>query len=208
MHDDRPLPRSQQELGRLLEVVAQGQLDRARRVGIAPEQGRDRAQLLSGGRAGEDLRSRALDLRRAERERVVAGDVGEQVAGRVLADELDVAVGLGGHGAGDDHAVGGDDRPPRLVEVAEQLAGVVGLRLELLLPTDLPVVERREQRHVAGDEGDRELADLAIHESTISLASRRWRRGVARGGAAAMPPSVRVASGRRAAHRGGGRRRR
>ena len=47
------------------------------------------------------------------------------------------------------YAVGGDDRAPRLVEVAEQLTRVVGLRLELLLPTDLPVVERREQGDVA-----------------------------------------------------------
>ena len=54
------------------------------------------------------------------RPNVVAGDVGEQLAGRVQPAELDV--GGAGHllGAGDHDAISGHDRAARRVELADQ----------------------------------------------------------------------------------------
>ena len=112
--------------------------------------------------------SSPFELRRAEAERVVAGDVGEQVAGRIAALELDVAVAGRLHATGDDDAVGGDDRPARRVELADQRPGVAGLGRELLGPVDLPVVERREQHHVQRDQHRGQLADLPVHGCVLT----------------------------------------
>jgi hypothetical protein len=89
-HHDRSLAGAEQELGGLLQVVTHRQLHGARVVGVAASDRRAGEELLLGGRPGEHRALLAFELGRAEAERVVAGDVREQVAGRVLALEVDL----------------------------------------------------------------------------------------------------------------------
>ncbi len=174
-HGDRTALATEEELGGPLRVVADCQFDGAGRAGTSGEEVAEATDLLLGGRTGEHVAVHPLDLRRAERERVVAGDVGEQVPGRVLPAIL---VGLARRGRirhGRDDAVAGHDRATWFVELAQHLTGVVEAGVEFLLAPDLPVVQRNEQHDVAGDQPERELADLAVH-AAARRSSRRRRR--------------------------------
>ena len=193
-HDHRPLAIAERVLGDLLQVVADRRAHRARVVAAAGDQPGQGAQLLLGRGPGEHVVLRPLELGGAEGERVVAGDVGVQVAGRVLPLVLEVGAGRVGDRLGDDGAVGREDLAARLVELAADGAGVVERRLELLLAPDLPVVEGDEQRDVADHQPQ------ASWRICLFMASPATQRPAAsadpRRGAAATPPSARRASGR------------
>jgi hypothetical protein len=107
-----------------------------------------------------------LDARRAELEGVVAGDVGEEVLGRVAALELEPVVAR--HRLGQHDAVRGLDRPAGPGEVALDRPVVAGLVLQLLGLEHGQPVHLEEQRGVAHDQEHAEVADLPAHQ-TISV---------------------------------------
>ena len=175
---------------------------RARVVAAAGDQAREGAQLLLGRRPGEHVVLRPLELGGAEGERVVAGDVGVQVAGRVLPLVLERRL-PGGFGT--DWAItvpfAVDDLAAWLVELAADGAGVVERRLELLLAPDLPVVERDEERDVADHQPDARAGGSAFMAFPGHAGCAVAVRDAARG----APVGLRRRS-RHAAHRSAGRR--
>ena len=165
--DDRAGLVAERVAGHLLHVLA----DRDGEVAdvlVVDEQVGHVAQVDLGGAAGELVAVGRLEAGRPEVEVEVAGDVPEQLALRVLPLELERVVRLGG--AGQHRAVGADDRAPGTAELLDDLAGVAGVVVELLLADDLDVVELHEQDREAGDERDAEPADLAVHPAAFVLA--------------------------------------
>ena len=107
-------------------------------------------------------------------------DVGEQVAGRILAL---VAVAVGGWNAlGDDHPVGRDDGAPGAGEVTHDRTVVAGVGVVAVGPDDLDQVELDEEGAEQHHEADAERADLAVHVGapTVTAPALSARRSARR----------------------------
>jgi hypothetical protein len=110
-----------------------------------------------------------LDPGRAELEGEIAGDLAEQVLGRVGALELEPVVRL--DRLGHHHPVDRLDRAPGGGEVALDGPVVSWLVLELVRLEDRQPVDLEEQRGIADHEEHAEVTDLAAHPA----ASAVWR---------------------------------
>lgn len=149
--------------GGLLEVLAHRQhhVTLARGVG---EEARQPVQLERRCPPRQLLVVGALHTVGAQRERVVAGHGGEQLAVGVhpLVAQRGPSL-LGGCGG---LAVRGEDVAAGLVEVALELAGVVGAVAVGLRLQDLDLVELGEHGDVADDHDHAERLDLTVHRRT------------------------------------------
>ncbi len=170
-HHDRALSTPEQFTGLRLQVGAQRDAHRAALIVVAVEQIGEPAELLTDVGAGEDPVRHPFELGGPECERVVAGDVGEQVFGGVFA--LVVEPVVGGDRTGDHHAVGRHDLTPRAVELLDDLTVVPDVAAQLFVASDLQHVELHEQHEVTREQPGCEPADLAVHRSvpTTTVAS-------------------------------------
>jgi hypothetical protein len=128
------------------------------------EQVAQAADLQVEGPAGELVVVGALEPGGSQGEAVVTGDVGEQLALRVAA--LQVEAAGAGHGVGDDHAVGGGDGAPGLVEVPQDGPGVLRVPVQLVGLEHREPVELREQHHEAAQQAGAQPSDLAGHRTS------------------------------------------
>ena len=144
--------------------------DREREVAdavLVHEQVGEVLELELPGPAGQLVVVDLLHAGAAEGEAVVPRDVAEQRALGVLPLVLEAVARL--HGPGDHHAVGGGDAATRLAEVAQDLASVRGVGVELVGSEDRDAVELHEEDAEADDQRDAQVPDLPRH-----WASSRW----------------------------------
>ncbi len=150
--DDAAVAVAEGVLGHLLEVGPQRRDDVAG-VDLVVEQVPQTLQLEPRRGAAERGVLGPLELGRAEREREVAADVGEQLAGRVAAL---VAVAVARRDAlGHDRTVGRDDRAAGPGEVAHDGPVVAGVGVVPVGPHHLHHVELDEQGDEQHHQADR-----------------------------------------------------
>ena len=101
----------------------------------------------------------------------MAGDVTEQLT--LGVDALELVLVVAGDRLGQEEPVAGDDRPAGLIEVAHQRPTVAGVRVEVVGPEHLDVVEHDEQRAEADDQADPQAADPCVHDAARWRARRR-----------------------------------
>ena len=111
-------------------------------------------------------------LGRAKAERVVAGDVAEQIAGRVLALKAELVATCRRHATSQHGSVGGDDRASRSIEIALGLAVVARVGVELLLTADRQHVQLHEQHEITRQQRDGEAANLLVHAPAFTCRGR------------------------------------